>query len=408
MNIETHESDQTLFAAMRDQAEKVSRREEALLQLAGRFAETGDSAAIFALIDEWVRLLGEEQKMAIARVLKTLLDTVAEQDKSPQKEVELAVCEFCVQWAVKEGKNFLRYKMEIRLANTLYLRGDHRQAQARVAEILREAKQIDDKLLLVEAHLLEARLIYHTRNFPKAKAALTAAKAASNSVYVQPSLQAELDFTAGTIQMAEKDYPIAYSYFYEAFEAFHNSKQSQRAAQVFQYLLLAKVMLNALEDAANLLVGRYGLDYGEGNEQTALMRQIIVAYREKSVVALSRVFREYAPKLQGDEVISSQLDLLFDQLLEQNILKMLKPYSRLEIDFLAQKLGVGKRETEEKVSQMILDNVIRATIDQEKGELILSEGFEDTKALNTSLDVLANLDEAVTALFERAALLGAS
>lgn len=46
------------------------------------------------------------------------------------------------------------------------------------------AKDIDDKRLLVEGHLLESKLIYESRNLAKAKAALTACRANSNMIQI--------------------------------------------------------------------------------------------------------------------------------------------------------------------------------------------------------------------------------
>lgn len=405
MQIEHSESD--LLRKVTAAETSAEEREAALLALVARYTAAGQVQKIVGAVKDWIRVTGEDQKMAVARVLKNVLDTVCEEDKSATKETELQVCQFIVQWAEQENKNFLKYKMEVRLGNVYYARGELKKARELTDKLIKDAREVDDKLLLVESHLLEAKLIYETRNWPKAKAALTASKAATNSIYIQPLLQADIDYVAGMIHMAEKDYAIAYSYFYEAFEAFNTNKMTQRAGKIFEYLILAKIMMNSSEDANSLLSGRYGVAYGEGNPATEAMRSILAAYKLKNVVQLSKAFEKYKKEIDSDKIIAAQTELLFDQLLEQNIMKVVTPYSRLEMSYLSGKLGIDPHAVEQKICQMILDGKLSGTLDQEKNELILFDAADINESYQSSLDILKNLDDVVDALFERAAKLNA-
>lgn len=77
----------------------------------------------------------------------------------------------------------------MRLSTLLMETGEYHPALQLIGTLLTEVKRLDDKLLLVDVHLIESRLHHFLLNNPKSKAALTAARSAANSVYVPPSLQ---------------------------------------------------------------------------------------------------------------------------------------------------------------------------------------------------------------------------
>jgi len=96
--------------------------------------------------------------------------------------------------------------------------------------VTESAKDIDDKRLLVECFLLESKLIFETHNLTRAKASLSACRASANMVHIPSNLQADIEFTAGKIHLAERDFKISYSYLYESFEGYHQIKEFQKAA----------------------------------------------------------------------------------------------------------------------------------------------------------------------------------
>ena len=93
------------------------------------------------------------------------------------------------------------------------------------------------------------------RHESEAKAALTAAKTNANAIHCPPLLQAEIDLLSGIVSAREKDHRTAFSYFYEAFEAYHQTNNAAKAAlpaicmcsqarTAMKYMLLSKIMSN--------------------------------------------------------------------------------------------------------------------------------------------------------------------
>lgn len=137
-----------------------------------------------------------------------------------------------------------------------------------IQPLLKEVKRLDDKQLLVEVHLVEAKLNFSIRHIPRAKvsltaaryssqAALTAAKTNANAIHCPPLLQAEIDLVGGSLHAEEQDFRTAYSYFYEAFEAFH-TQNDPRAVQALKYMMLCRIMADQAGDITNTGRGTTG------------------------------------------------------------------------------------------------------------------------------------------------------
>ena len=104
-------------------------------------------------------------------------------------------------------------------------------------------------------------------------------------------------------------------------------------------------------------------------------------------------------ELSSDTTIRTHLSALYDTLLEQNLLRIVEPYSVVEIEYVAQQVGQGRQAVELKyvplfppqhppvdldpdtwhrrLSQMILDKVFHGVLDQGRGCLLI---FEEPEA----------------------------
>lgn len=356
-------------------------------------------------------------KAKCAKVVRQVLDIVCSLAPD-QLDMQEQICNNIIEWTRSEKRTFLRQRVEAKLASILFLQKDYGTAIALVDRLLRELKKLDDKQLLVETHLMESKIHFALRNVPKAKAALTASRTAANAIYVAPSLQASIDTMSGTIHTQEGDYNTAHSYFLEAFEQLDQMNAREQAVPCLKYMMLCRILdsLNkALKlsakggvgaksdrsevDISGMISGRQGVKYA-GRDIEA-MSAVASAASRRSLKQYEAVLHEYASELQNDLLIKHHLHLLQEQLLESNLIRIIEPYSCVEIEHIAKLIEMSVPVVERKISQMILDGKFQGILDQGKGQLVVYEESEKDYAMEKGLDVIANMDLVVSSLFER-------
>jgi 26S proteasome regulatory subunit N6 len=359
-------------------------------------------------------------KAKCAKVVRQILDIVcslAPEQYDMQKEICLKI----VDWCRREKRTFLRQRVESKLSSVLFAQNLFAEALTTIDRLLSELKKIDDKQLLVETHLMESKIHFGLRNVPKAKAALTASRTAANAIYVAPNLQASIDTMSGTIHTEEGDYNTAHSYFLEAFEQLDQMNEKAQATPCLKYMMLCRILDSLTKtlklsakgaigsnktgpgkgalDIANLITSRQAIKYA-GRDLEA-MAAIAKAASDRSLVTYEKVLAEYSGELQSDLLIKHHLYVLQEQLLESNLIRIMEPYSCVELDHISRLMDLPLPTVEKKLSQMILDGKFQGILDQGKGHLIIYEESEKDKAMEKGLQVLESMDQVVTTLFER-------
>ncbi|KAJ3189058.1 26S proteasome regulatory subunit rpn6 [Irineochytrium annulatum] len=377
----------------------VHQKEAALVKLGEQYGQEKNADGLAALIRTAKTILPEIAKAKAAKIVKSLIDQFNTIPGSLNLQVLL--CKECIEWAIGEKRIYLKQSLETRLA-ALYLDNKmYADSLSLIASLNRELKRLDDKNVLMEVQLLESRVHHACRNVPKSRAALTSARATANSVYCPPLMQASLDLQSGILHAEEKDYKTAYSYLYETLEGF-SSQDDPRAVMVLKYLLLCKIMLNLPEDVEAILNGKLAQRY-VGPEIDA-MRAVATAHQNRSLLEFEQAMNKYKDELRNDPIINFHLDALYDNLLEQNLLRIIEPFSRVEISHVAELIKLPTPQVEVKLSQMILDQVFFGILDQGAGCLVIFDEPSHDKTYEMTLDTMKNISNVVESLYERAAV----
>ncbi|AWP18401.1 26S proteasome non-ATPase regulatory subunit 11 [Scophthalmus maximus] len=378
--------------------EAVRVKEQSILELGGLLAKTGQAAELGGLLKYVRPFLNSISKAKAARLVRSLLDLFLDMEAATGQEVEL--CLECIDWAKAEKRTFLRQALEARLISLYFDTKCYPEALHLGSQLLQELKKMDDKALLVEVQLLESKTYHALSNLPKAHAALTSARTTANAIYCPPKLQAALDMQSGIIHAAEeKDWKTAYSYFYEAFEGY-DSIDSPRAITSLKYMLLCKIMLNLPEEVQALVSGKLSLRYS--GRQTDSLKCVAQASKNRSLADFEKALTEYKPELREDPIISTHLTKLYDNLLEQNLIRVIEPFSRVQIAHISSLIKLSKGDVERKLSQMILDEKFHGILDQGEGVLIVFEEPVVDKTYEAALETIQNMSKVVDSLYNKA------
>ncbi|CUM62938.1 uncharacterized protein PRCAT00000498001 [Priceomyces carsonii] len=379
---------------------RLQEQEASILELGKIYQIQGDKSKLKNLITESRVVLGNFAKSKTAKIVKTLIEDF---EKIPDSlDLQIAATRESIQWSIDSRLTFLRQSLQLKLSALLYEKGHYQEALKNITELLSEYKKLDDKSSLVEVQLLESKIYLALRNLPKSKAALTSARTSANSIYCPTLLQAELDCQSGILNAEDHDYKTAFSYFYESFEGF-NSQDNSQAIVVLKYMLLTKVMLNLVDDINSILSHKNVKKYQ--SRDIDAMKSIANAYSNRSLKDFENSLSTYSSELKSDPIIKNHFNALYDNLVEQNLLKIIESYSCVELSHISKTIGLNIQQVEGKLSQMILDKVFYGVLDQGNGWLIIYDEPRKDAAYDASLELVKNLSTAVDLLYEKASSL---
>ena len=390
------------------QEECVQIFEKTLTSLLKVYVEIGDQNKYKDLLEHLKPFFSEIPKARTAKLVRLVIQSLRKVPATQALQVQL--CNEWIQWAKTEERTLLRQRLETELSEILLEQGQYQEALNILQRLTNELRKVDHKSQLIEVHLIESRTFRGLGDFSRAKASLTAARTNAAAVYTPPLLQGQLDLESGILFNDDGDYRTASSYFAEAFDAFSNAGDV-RAIDALKYRLLCRILdgkadeCQAIEAAAAISLQNSKIGGIQKNEEIETMMKIAHASKDKSLHELVKVINECQSILDADPVVASNVKNLIDSLEEQHLLRIVKPYSAVQLTRIAELIKLDVDQVEAKLVQMILDQKLKASINQADGILNIFEDEEANELLTESIELIENMDGVVDALYNRCKLL---
>ncbi|PVU95111.1 hypothetical protein BB560_005886 [Smittium megazygosporum] len=409
-------------------------KERALLSVALIAERNEDVGLLTNVFNNSREFLSSLPRAKSSKLVQTLIDRFSCIPNA--QDIQLQVCIDSIEWAKGDNRIYLLQALEKKLAGMYLETKKYTQSLELIGKLLHDLKKVDDKMELVEVHLLEAKIYHALHNLAKSKAALTSARSSANSIYTPPPLQASLDLYSGILHSEEKDYKTAYSYFFETleglalyfvpekalesdtskisdFKSFLFSEDRKRLAkqlaerqqQSLIYMMLCKIMLLAPEEVPTLLSSGKTAFKFRNSPFVIAMLEVAKAQKQRSLFNFEKVLSEHRSLINGDPLVRTHLTLLYDTLLGENLLRIIEPYSTVELGHIANQINLPISVVEFKLSQMILDKKLNGILDHGKGCLIIFDESEDDKLYDYSLEIIKNMNNVVDSLYSKTSLL---
>ncbi|TFK17372.1 PCI-domain-containing protein [Coprinopsis marcescibilis] len=268
--------------------------------------------------------------------------------------------------ALEEAKNDrLSAKTNLKLAK-LWL---DRKEYGRLSKLIRDLHaatvavgEADDQsqrgTQLLEIYALEIQMYNETKNYKKLKEIYNASNNVRSAI-PHPRIMGVIKECGGKMWMGERQWNRASEDFFESFRNYDEAGSPQRI-QVLKYLVLANMLTGS---EVNPFDSQETKPY-KTDPQIKAMTDLVDAYQRREVHSAEKILKDNRSTIMDDPFIRLYIGELLRSLRTQYLIDLIKPYTRLELAFLAKQLGVDIQEVEELLIGLILEGKVEGRIDQ--------------------------------------------
>ncbi|PNS15999.1 COP9 signalosome complex subunit 2 [Sphaceloma murrayae] len=266
-------------------------------------------------------------------------------------------------------------KTNTKLARLWLDQKDYRRLTDKVRELHKACQREDGSddpskgTYSLEVYALEILMYAETRNNKRLKALYQRALKVRSAV-PHPKIM-------GIIRECGENWKEAQSDFFESFRNYDEAGSLQRI-QVLKYLVLTTMLMKS---DINPFDSQETKPY-RNDPRIAAMTELVDAYQRDDIHRYESILQKNQDLL-SDSFIAENIDEVTRNMRTKAVLKLVAPYTRFRLSFVAKQLRISEQEVQEIVGFLIMDQQLRGKINQSAGtvEIESSADKDRTRAV---------------------------
>ncbi|EMC98026.1 hypothetical protein BAUCODRAFT_410975 [Baudoinia panamericana UAMH 10762] len=212
----------------------------------------------------------------------------------------------------------------------------------------------------MEAYALEIQMYADTRNNKRLKGLYEKALSVRSAV-PHPKIMGVIRECGGKMYMSEENWNAAQADFGESFRNYDEAGSLQRI-QVLKYLVLTTMLMGS---DINPFDSQETKPY-KNDPRIAAMTELVDAYQRDDITQYENVLKKNQDLL-ADPFIAENIDEVTRKMRTKAVVKLVAPYTRFRLDFIAKRLSISIAEVQDIVGFLIMDQKLRGKINQDAG-----------------------------------------
>ena len=258
--------------------------------------------------------------------------------------------------ALKDAKNDrLWFKTNTKLGKLYFDRGEFTKL-SKILKQLHKSCQTDDGTddlkkgtQLLEIYALEIQMYTAQKNNKKLK------KLYEQSLHIKsaiphPLIMGVIRECGGKMHLREGEYEKSHTDFFEAFKNYDESG-SVRRTTCLKYLVLANMLMKS---GINPFDSQEAKPYKNDPEILA-MTNLVSAYQNNDINEFEKILKNNHQSIMDDPFIKEHIEDLLRNIRTQVLIKLIKPYTRIQIPFVSKELNIDAADVEDLLVSCILD-----------------------------------------------------